>query len=228
MSTVNEQIGKKIRELRKEKGLTQTAFAELFNTSQNRVTNIETGKSELSFEELLSMANYFDVSTDYILKENGVREKNPELQYICDYTGLSKKTIETLKNMKMRDYSEPIYFKESAVALFTLGEWNFYLNVMERVLINAPIFKAFKDYADALIDYNEQKENENRNSEFFSELSYFEENIDLSLYKIQKSIMKIVENYGTKLFEKEFYNTIKEEILSNTPSNEDWSEICDE
>ncbi len=97
MSTINEQIGKKIKELRVEKGLTQTEFANLFNLTQNAVTNIETGKRTLYYEELLSMANYFDVSTDYLIKENGVRDKKPEKQYICDYTGLDDNTIEKLR-----------------------------------------------------------------------------------------------------------------------------------
>lgn len=96
MLTINEQIGKKIKELRIEKGLTQTEFANLFNLTQNAVTNIETGKRTLYYEELLSMANYFDVSTDYLIKENGVRDKKPEKQYICDYTGLDDNTIEKL------------------------------------------------------------------------------------------------------------------------------------
>lgn len=97
MLTVNEQIGKVIRRLRTEKGLTQGEFGKCFNISQNRVTNIETGKSTLTFEELLSMAKYFNVSTDYILKDTGVREENPQLQYITDYIGLKKEAIDKLR-----------------------------------------------------------------------------------------------------------------------------------
>lgn len=98
MLTINEQIGKKIKELRIEKGLTQTEFANLFSLTQNAVTNIETGKRTLYYEELLSMANYFDVSTDYLIKENGVRDKNPKIQYICDYTGLTEQSVQQLHN----------------------------------------------------------------------------------------------------------------------------------
>lgn len=98
--TVNEQIGKKIRNLRKEKGLTQTEIADKFNLSQNAITNIETGKRELKIDELLDFASFFGVSTDYLIKENGVRGNNPELQYICDYLGISEDTINLLVDRK--------------------------------------------------------------------------------------------------------------------------------
>lgn len=101
--TVNEQIGKKIRILRKEKGLGQGEFGKLFNMTQNAVTNIETGKRNLPYEDLLKIANFFGVTTDYIIKENGVRIDEPELQSICDYTGLKEKTIEFFKNKDQND-----------------------------------------------------------------------------------------------------------------------------
>lgn len=97
MLTINEQIGCKIRLLRKEAGLNQKDFGKLFGMSQNRVTNIETGKSTLSFEELLTLADYFKVPTDFILKENGVREDNPDLQFVCDISGLSLSNVKSLE-----------------------------------------------------------------------------------------------------------------------------------
>ncbi len=100
--TVNERIGKKIKELRKEKGLTQNDFANKFNLTQNTVTNIETGKRTLSCEELLSIANYFKVSTDYLIKENGARE-HEKLQYFLDYTGLSELSVEILNSYTWAD-----------------------------------------------------------------------------------------------------------------------------
>lgn len=103
MLTVNEQIGSKIRLLRKEAGLKQEDFGKLFGMSQNRVTNIETGKSALSFEELLAFADYFKVPTDYILKENGVREDNPSLQFVCDVTGLSLSNIKNLEALQISE-----------------------------------------------------------------------------------------------------------------------------
>lgn len=221
MSTVKDQIGKKIRQLRKEKGLTQTAFAELFNISQNRVTNIETGKSDITFEELLAMADYFEVPTDYLLKENSIKNPNPELQYICDYTGLNPKTIEILRHMQVRDYNKPIFSNNNNAFFSSFEEWRFYLKVMERVLTGAPTLKAFSDLTETLVHYNFAKDSEKNSGEFFSDIPYYEEEKDVCLYKIQKSIMKIIENYGIDLFEKEFCNSIMEQRLTETISDAD-------
>lgn len=98
MGSVNKAIGRRIKSLRKERGLNQTEFGKMFNMSQNDITNIENGKKTISFEALLSIAECFGVSTDYIIKENSQRGDNPKLQYICDYTNLSSETIEKLHN----------------------------------------------------------------------------------------------------------------------------------
>ena len=116
--TVNEQIGKRIRELRKEKKLTQKEFGRVFGLSQNAVTNIETGKRALYLDELLKIADYFNVSTDYLIKENGVRSNNPDLQYMCDYLGLDEATLVFLHNtlyFKSRFINKKTYLFDAEV-----------------------------------------------------------------------------------------------------------------
>lgn len=52
MSTTNEKIGNLITQVRQERGLTQSAFAKLLNTSQSAVNRIEHGHQNLSLETL--------------------------------------------------------------------------------------------------------------------------------------------------------------------------------
>lgn len=54
-------------ELRKDKGLTQPAFGKLFNLSKDTISKYENNKSEPSDALLLKFAEFFDVSTDYLL-----------------------------------------------------------------------------------------------------------------------------------------------------------------
>lgn len=225
MLTVNEQIGSKIRLLRKEAGLKQEDFGKLFGMSQNRVTNIETGKSALSFEELLAFADYFKVPTDYILKENGVREDNPSLQYICNYTGLNGNTIEILN--RMSKLKEPTGIRVSANGkkrVFDKSDWSFHIKLFEEIIIKAPIFNAFTDLKEALYEYQRYEKNKDTNIDF--EESYYRDGIDFQLYKIQKEIIDIVEKYGSELVEKEFFNVMEAEYQSTYG---DWEEMnCDE
>lgn len=60
-------IGNKIRELRKSLNLSQSELAKRIGVSQTTVTAWETGRAEPSGAYISSLADYFDVTTDYLL-----------------------------------------------------------------------------------------------------------------------------------------------------------------
>ena len=60
-------IGKIIKELRKEKGMSQTQLAELLFVSQDTVSLWECGKSLPDVKAVIAMTKIFGVSADYIL-----------------------------------------------------------------------------------------------------------------------------------------------------------------
>lgn len=62
-----EEIGKVIRLLRKEKALTQKDLGEVFNVSRDSVSLWELGKCMPDIIMLKRIAEFFDVSADYIL-----------------------------------------------------------------------------------------------------------------------------------------------------------------
>lgn len=68
--------GSTIHDLRKEKRVSQTELAKMVHVSQATVTAWETGKAEPSSSALNSLANYFNVSSDYLLGRT--KERNPE------------------------------------------------------------------------------------------------------------------------------------------------------
>ena len=61
------ELGKTIKELRKEKGLTQTALAGVLCTTQDSISLWELGKSLPDIPTLIKIAEFFDVTTDYLL-----------------------------------------------------------------------------------------------------------------------------------------------------------------
>ena len=61
------EFGKRIRELRRKVGLTQEQLSEELNISVEQLRKMECGTRTTSFEGLISLAMYFDVSTDYLL-----------------------------------------------------------------------------------------------------------------------------------------------------------------
>ena len=66
----------RLRELRKAKGISQLKLALDLNTSQNTISRYETGEREPGLVELIKIADYFNVSVDYLLE----RTDNPKMQ----------------------------------------------------------------------------------------------------------------------------------------------------
>ena len=60
-------LGKRIKELRKTKNLTQIEFAKLFQISSGTIAMWETDKRQPDFTTLQKLADFFGVSTDYLL-----------------------------------------------------------------------------------------------------------------------------------------------------------------
>ncbi|MDE5965059.1 MAG: helix-turn-helix domain-containing protein [Eubacterium sp.] len=66
----------RIRNLREDNDLKQRELAEILNCSQRIYSNYERGDVDLPTEILIKLADYYDVSTDFILG----RTNNPNMQ----------------------------------------------------------------------------------------------------------------------------------------------------
>ena len=64
----------RLKELRKKKGLSQLRLATDLNTTQNTISRYETGEREPGIDELIKIADYFNVSVDYLIG----RTENPK------------------------------------------------------------------------------------------------------------------------------------------------------
>lgn len=59
-------VGQRIRYLRESMKLSQAKVGELFGAGQSSINRYESGEASPTFEVLLKMADYYDVSMDYI------------------------------------------------------------------------------------------------------------------------------------------------------------------
>lgn len=57
----------RLKELRKQRNITQLKFAMDLNMNQNTISRYENGEREAGYKELIMIANYFNVSIDYLL-----------------------------------------------------------------------------------------------------------------------------------------------------------------
>ena len=98
-----KKIGFFLKELRKEKGITQEEFAEELNVSGRNVSRWETGNNMPDISLLIEIADFFDVSIPEII--NGERKSeimNEEVKEVADklsdYANAEKEIM--LKNIR--------------------------------------------------------------------------------------------------------------------------------
>ena len=65
----------RLKELRKEKNVSQLKLALDLSMNQNTISRYETGEREADYKTLIKIADYFNVSIDYLLE----RTDNPKI-----------------------------------------------------------------------------------------------------------------------------------------------------
>lgn len=64
---LKNNIGKKIKDLRLERGISQEKLAECVNMSREHISCLERGKNLISIDSLYKIAVYFEVDIKYFL-----------------------------------------------------------------------------------------------------------------------------------------------------------------
>lgn len=66
----------RLRELRKQRGISQLKLAMDLGMNQNTISRYENGEREADYQTLILLADYFNVSIDYLLE----RSDNPSIK----------------------------------------------------------------------------------------------------------------------------------------------------
>lgn len=70
----------RLEELRKQLGLSQNELAEKLNMTQQRISAYEKGKREPDINTITQLADFFGVSTDYLLGKSNIRKTDAEIK----------------------------------------------------------------------------------------------------------------------------------------------------
>lgn len=60
-------VGDKIKELRLSKNIDQKTLAQKLNVQQSAISKWELNKNEPDIKSIIALANFFDVTSDYLL-----------------------------------------------------------------------------------------------------------------------------------------------------------------
>ncbi|GLC89796.1 helix-turn-helix domain-containing protein [Lysinibacillus piscis] len=119
-------LGEKIRTVREARGLSQEELAEMANINRSRISNIETGKINITINTLVSILNALEIhyadlfNFNEQIKTSDIKEKKylleiqylllkdrslEEINYIVESTKLFIQTIDT-KNKHIKNSQE--------------------------------------------------------------------------------------------------------------------------
>lgn len=103
----------RLRELMEKGKISQPQLAAAVGVQRQTISNYACGQSSPDWETLVRIAEFFDVSSDYLLGISDVQKAIPNLRMICDYTGLNIDAVNALHSMK-----ELAWYKTSLFSLF--------------------------------------------------------------------------------------------------------------
>lgn len=69
----------RLREIREDRQLSQRQLAEILNVKQNTYSQYETEKRQIPVAMLITLANYYNVSVDFLLCLTDIDEKYPPM-----------------------------------------------------------------------------------------------------------------------------------------------------
>ncbi len=72
-------FGERLKLLREDKDLKQEDIAKIMNVDRSTVGKWESSPSKPDYEKLIKLADYFNVSVDYLLGRTNIKEKSDQI-----------------------------------------------------------------------------------------------------------------------------------------------------
>lgn len=103
----------RLKQLREEKGLTQNEFAQSLDIDRSVYNKIETNVRPIRENELITIADFFSVSTDYLLGRTSQKYDISDLQKEKDIAKQIENTINQVTNdTDLNFYGRSINYEE--------------------------------------------------------------------------------------------------------------------
>jgi transcriptional regulator with XRE-family HTH domain len=124
-------FGDKLRELRRAQGITQTDLAhQLGLATHAQVSHLETGRSAPSLDVVVRAADFFSVTTDYLLRDmipcdspTSVAARSQPTRTLPQQFGAKLRQLRKQREMTQVDLADRLGgLSQAAVSAFELGE----------------------------------------------------------------------------------------------------------
>lgn len=138
--------------LREDAGYkTQRSFAAAIGINYKTIDSHENGRRPMSHETLIKYADFFGVSTDFLLGRTNVKSPNAKIRGICNRLGLSEEAVLAICRIEKKESENskqsthdprwaldrflcPEYFVDFIRVLGDCLRWSFYPTDFERLI----------------------------------------------------------------------------------------------
>ena len=128
-----QKIGNYLRELRKQKGMTQEQLAEQFGTTSRSVSRWENGSNLPDLSVLVELASFYGVDLNEII--NGEKEEyeiKDEIKTVVEYADVEK---ERLKKQMVRNNAIALGLLTISLFLYLTGDIPFLAGEIRKLLM---------------------------------------------------------------------------------------------
>ena len=145
-------IGERIKILRTERNLTQAALAHALGIAKTTLAAYEQDKNEPSNETFIKIANYFNVSADYLLGLTDVKTANANIAFIANYLGLTERSIAELHSyhdIAKKYHNTHMMQKLRILNMFFEPHCELLEHITDYIYFSATHFKKFSDNSNS-------------------------------------------------------------------------------
>ncbi len=177
MSVFREKIGKRIKALREEKGMSQEKLAKRIKLNRISLSQLENGERKISVEEAMEIAKVFDIQVDTLLDLN----KNIKIEFEKSIENPKKNNEEIRIRVSQKDL---IKFKEILIYILTKIGSKYDINelVLYKILYFID-FNYYEKYEEQLIGATYIKNNNGPTPVEFQEI--VEQMLDKDVIKVK-------------------------------------------
>lgn len=185
-----KKIGQQLNNALAKKDVKQKDLAKILGVSDNTISYFCSGARVPNTEQLIKISKALDVSTDYLLGLTPNTTTDPDLKFVCDYTGLSENTILMLK--------ESVYNENAFSSLDTFSEYVYNLHKMVNLMFSDEHFIML--FCSNFINYLDEKANKERFYYIYSQgnIPLGLDFTNLYLIGMQQSLKKFKDDYIEK------------------------------
>ena len=221
-SELSKKIGTRINTLLAEQDKKQKELAAFLGVQDNTISYFVSGRRTPNTEQLAKIADFFNVSADYLLGRTETKTTDIDAQFVCQYTGLSEEVIGILHR---NSFSNSRSFEETndvSHAINLLVEYDSALltkifnevNECNKLVWRKQVFQKVAASCIPFLPLDEERE-----SNIILLHQNYQAQIQFTKFKLQELIRPILEALITRETEDEDYQALYE-YLANYNAND--------